>query len=111
MAISTMVDRAKGSLADNNPNAAFDPASIGMIFEIIKGLIEAFQNCRKDEAEAVAMSKNPSRLQRRMVKNRVRREIGRRAYREQGPDMVQAVLDSGADTNVAEMKAAYDEVD
>lgn len=61
-----------------------DPVSIGVLADLIFGLIKSFQECRTSEDNVLKMSKNMSRRQERFLNRRVKREMGRREYREDG---------------------------
>lgn len=107
--INQIKDRAVGYLAGKNPNAAFDPAMIFVIIEVIMELLGSFENCGQSPEEAAAISKNPSRLQVRVVKRITRREMGRRAYRANGRDVVESILYAGKGTSAEEIREAYRE--
>lgn len=111
MSLHSIRDRAVENYTDLHPGRAIDPASIAVFLELIMQLIAAFQDCRKEPEEAVSMVNSPSRWQKRVMNRRVRREVGRRGWRDHGRDIVVSLLKTGRETSVREMKAAYEDVE
>ena len=109
MSLKSIQDRAASDLASKNENFGFDPAIIMVIFDVIMELIQSLQDCRKPQ-DAVAIAKSPTLLQKRLVALKVRRTMGRRAYRVDGQDVVDSILAAGQGVTVEEMEAAYNEV-
>lgn len=111
MGIGSMKDRAVNNFTAKNPTAAFDPASAILIVDLIMQFIQMFQDCKKDADEAVEHAKDPTFLMKRIVHLRTRRELGRKAYKEHGRDMAEAIIEAGGDVTLEEMVAAYDEIE
>lgn len=112
MALEVFKARAMAEMGRRNPRAAFDPAIIMVIAEIIMQLVEVLQeNCGKDPEEAAQRANDPGRWGKLFVRIRARREMGRRDYREHGADVTASVLAAGKGATAEEMKAAYDELD
>lgn len=111
MSLDSIKDKAVREFSSKNRNAAFDPAIIMVIADIIVQLVSAFQSCKKDNVEAVNIARNPTWLQRRMLRRKVRRELGARGWREHGHDIVESLLEAGKDVTPDEMQEAMDELD
>jgi len=92
----------------DNKNKAIDPAFITLLMQIIMQLVASFQNCKKPPTppEALAMAKNPTFLQKLVVRRSVINTLGRRGFREHGESVVSALLKTGkevTETEVAEL--------
>lgn len=90
-------------------NAAFDPATIMVIMEIITNIIQMFKDCKKTPEAAVEEAKAPSRWQRILLNSAVRRQIGRKEFRHDGDKIVSALLKSGGKVTVEDMADMYSE--
>ena len=88
---------------------AFDPATIMIIIEIVMQIIEALnENCAEDNPDAAAdIVRHPSKLGVRILKRKVHRALGRQDYKAYGEDMVSALLETGRNITVEEMREAY----
>ena len=107
-----VVSDAGSHFAARNPNQAFDPAIIVMIAELVSQMVGILQdNCGEDPLEASRKVSNPSRLQKRLLKWRIRRTMGFRAYRKHGADVYYALLKTGKGIDAQAMSDLYDEVD
>lgn len=91
-------------------SSAFDVSIITMIGEMIISLIE---RCRENNSpQAVATSANkPGFLQRLAVRRSVRQRLSRAQFRAYGNDMIEAVLDTGAEADQQEVLELISEVD
>lgn len=93
------------------PNAAFDPAIILVIAELLIPLIEALQECFASTNEAVQAVNNPTLVQRLAVRMKVIGQMGRLEFRRnRGSEIVQAILDRGSDLSVNELEELYQEI-
>ena len=92
-----------------NKKAALDPAFWGMLLELIPVIIEAIQKCMtpKDVPEA---AKNPTRFQKLVVRLNVRRELGRKDFRQNGDEVVEALFAAAAKSTRDEVQELYDAV-
>jgi len=98
-------------LTQSEPDAIFDPAIIMVFAEIIMQLIEALQDCRQDVSDATKIVQKPTRLQKWVVRSKVKRELGRREYRNNsGAEIVQAILDAGTTLSETDVEELYQEV-
>lgn len=111
MGIYSIRDRAVSNFAARNPGRAVDPASFAVLLELIMQLIAAFQDCKKEPEDAVAMVSKPTWLQRRVLTLKVKRELGRRGWRNHGRDTVAALLQTGREIHVEEMRDAFDDME
>lgn len=110
MRYANIVNKAKVNLAKNNPNAAFDPAIVMIIAEIVIELIEAFQTyCGQDPDGALDISRNPGWLQKRVLRKTAFNHLGFRGYVKHGRDVVQSMLDTGKELTLTDMQEAYNE--
>ena len=111
MSLQVLQDKAAKNFSDKNPNAAFDPASLLMLFEVLAGLLGAFKNCGKSPSQALEMAKNPSFLQKRFVVMKVRQMVGFSGMRKYGDDFVDAILKTGREVTKEEVAVAFDDLD
>jgi len=83
-----------------------DPASITLIVTLIVELIKLFNNCKKDEEEALQVAHTPTTRERRLLKREIRKKLGwgnwvlRQQYYEQ-------ILNHGTTVNYDQMKGLY----
>ena len=111
MSLKTIQDRALNNFADQNPNQAFDPTMIIVIYELIMEFLEMFTGswwCGQSPEDAADIVQHPTRMQRRLINIKVRRALGRRAYKQHGKDVLVSLLKTGKTGTVAEMKEAYE---
>ena len=110
-----MIDRLADNVvskfvAKKGDGYEFYPAIILVIIEVITQIIEAWQNCRKEPEQAAAMVQNPTWLQDRVLRIRLRRELGWREYRENGEELTVALLEVGNETTAEALAEAFEEV-
>lgn len=87
--------------------AAIDPATFQLILELIKELIPLITSCmenRRLRKEAKAARGEA------VAKIRARRMMGRKAYRECGEEMVEALIKTTIESDDKEIRDVYDEV-
>lgn len=90
--------------------AAFDPAFIMVIAEIIVQLVEALQSCQEDPVAGVEMVNNPSVFAKLVARRSAIKELGRRQFRLHGENVMNSLLDTGQGMTAADMQALYNEV-
>lgn len=86
--------------------AAFDPTTILVFANLIIPIIQQIQKCiaaRKVPAAAAS----PNLRQQIVVRSLVRREVGIRAFREEGMHYINALLKTAADTSEDDMEAIF----
>jgi len=89
----------------------FDVTILLLIANVITGIVPIIQDwCNKTPEETVEMAKNPTFLQRRVLAWQARKVLGRRAYRDVGTDVVDAIIKTGAETSVEDMTDLYNDV-
>lgn len=108
-ALEQVQDSAVNKFANKKAGAQFDPTIILVIAEMVMTFIEVLQDCR-DPQEATEIVNDPTWLQKRYVAMRVRRAVGRNVYRDQGADIVDALLETGQDIDEELMTAVYQEL-
>jgi hypothetical protein len=82
------------------------PEQIEMIKALIASVMTLIKSCKKTPEAAVVLAKNPSDSDKRQVKAVVRKELGFLKNIFQGRKYVDAVLKTGQDTTVDEMREA-----
>ena len=108
-AIQAVQDATVSNFATQKAGAQFDPTIILVIAEMVLSLLEALKSCR-DPQGATEIANDPTWLQRRYVSLRVRREIGRNAFRSDGEEIVEAILKTGKDLDQNLMEQVYAEL-
>lgn len=93
-------------------NYQFDPTVIIMIMEAIMQMIQTLMdNCNKTPQETIDTAKDLSFLQKVVLRLRVRKTFGNKAFREFGEDVVNGLPKVFAAATVEEVQAVYDECD
>lgn len=97
----------------NGAAAAIDPAMIPVIIDIVGNLITLFKGCNKSPAEALKSAHNPSRWERALLNQQIRRELGVGffKFRREGDDLVEAVMKTGKSMVETDMNELYAEVE
>jgi LDH2 family malate/lactate/ureidoglycolate dehydrogenase len=108
MSIQLLADKAVSNLPNNKADK-FDPATIIIMVEIITTLLSALQNCREPE-KAKEICNDPTFLQKRVVTLQVRKTMGLREFRQNGKNVINAVLKTGKDVTTEELATAYNEL-
>lgn len=103
--IKNIAEIAQEEYVGKNDLAQIDPATIMVIMELIQQIVEMFANCKKTPEQATAMSRNPSALQKMVLRSRIRREMGRFDQK-----MFDALLVTGTRVEEADMINAYSEL-
>lgn len=110
--LDKVTKRATDNFADQNPNQAFDPSIIVPIAELVMQMVMMIQeSCAENDPDGgLEIAQRPTRFQRWILRRRVRRELGWRGYRKHGSEIQKALLRTGRQTNIEEMRELYDEV-
>ena len=110
MSLRTIAQKVASNLPQEQYR--FDPTIIILIMEAIMTMIQTLmENCNPTPEEAVAMAQDPGPLQKVVLRLRVRRILGMRAYRNFGNEIVESMIKVTAESTSAEIQEIYDEVD
>lgn len=83
------------------------PEQIEQIKALVAAVMAFIKSCKKTPEAAVTVSQNPSESDKRGVKRVVRKELGFFRNLFQGADYVEAVLKTGKEVTVEEMREAF----
>lgn len=109
--LQVVTDRVVKQFAVKKPNQAFDPGTIDTILTLVKDIIATFRDfCGESPSGVVAIANKPSWLQERRLTMKVRREMGWRAFRQHGDDVIDALKETGTTLTADEVEALYNEV-
>lgn len=105
------VDKFAEKLAKSvvKDNQAFDPATFMAFAELIMALIDKIREC-KAAKDVPATAKSPTLFQRVVLKNTVRNQLGRQAFRQHGDDVIDGLLKIGGEATEKEIQELYNEV-
>jgi hypothetical protein len=114
MKITEIAEKIQGDfIALNNSNSEenlnLDPAVLLLIVEIAVQIINLYQDCGKDDAEAAGMANKPSVFQRALLRRIVRNNLGNAEYRRYGDDLVNAFISQGRNIDPESMGAMFEE--
>jgi len=110
--LRNFTERVVGNIDSKHNSARFDPTIILLIMELLSTIIpQIIEWCDKTPEDIPQMAKSPTWLQRRVLVTKTRRVLGRRAYREYGPDVVNALLKTGAQATSKEIEELYNTID
>lgn len=87
---------------------SFDPATLILIASILIELFKIWQTCRKSKEEQLKVAKNPSMMERLIVRNVVRKSMGGEFGRS-GRAMTKAILKNGSEATVELIEALNQE--
>lgn len=114
MSLQVLQDRAVDTLTEqaDEDGYAIDPALILLLVEIVPVVINMIKKCTDDDLDlATEIAGEPTWFQRAYLKRRLRRELGRRAYREYGDMVYQCLLGCGEEVTEEELSAAFEDLD
>ncbi len=106
-----MLQQFSRKVAQNLPEAQakFDPTIILLIMELIAGFLPTIMElCNKEPEDVISMAAKPTGLQQRILRMRVRRNMGRRAFRDGGDEIVNSLLVTTSDAKPEEILEIYD---
>ncbi len=86
----------------------FDPMTAILIAKLAIDLIKMIQKCREKPQDAVTLVHFPSEREQKVVKRKLRRELGFFKYLKEGEAYYQAVLATGRETTGQDLEDAYD---
>jgi hypothetical protein len=91
---------------------ALDPSTIFTFIELLSGIIELYQACKKTPSEALKSAKSPSLREKLALRLFVKRELGgRQQFRQHNGDkIVAALLKTGNNITQSEVEKAFAEV-
>ena len=90
----------------------FDPSIILLIMGIIADLIPMLQDmCNKTPEETIDIARKPNFFQRRVIAWKTRRILGRQIYRETGPEVVDSLFKTAAESSVDDITNLYNYVE
>jgi hypothetical protein len=110
--IDDLAVKAAGNYASasGEVEAAFDPSWILLFAEIITEIFGMFESCGQDEEAAAKVCQNPSRVQKTLLRLRVRRSMGLRTSMRGVGQMVDAIEETGKTVTVEDVQLALQEV-
>lgn len=97
--------------ASGNAEAAVDPATIMVFAQIIMDLIAKIRECKKSQTQALSTINSPSRMEKIAAKLTVRKQLGRKEWRDNGDAMLESVINTGAVVTPEQLDSLYDEAD
>lgn len=106
-----MLQQFSRKVAKNLPEAQaqFDPTIILLIMELIAEFLPVIMElCNKEPEDVVSMAAEPTFLQRRILRMRVRRNMGRKAFRDGGDEIVNSLLVTTSNAKPEEISEIYD---
>lgn len=89
--------------------AAFDPASILVWMQVAKEVIALLQECKKAK-DVPDTAKNPTLMQRVVLRGKIKEALGTRGFLRHGRATVDGFLKAGAQLTEDEVQSLYDEV-
>lgn len=107
MSVKVLQDMSVDNFTEQNEGKAFDPAIITVIGDLVMAILEYFATCRRDDDDAFEIARKPSRFQRWIMKSRIRRHMGWRAYRKHGREVYRALRRTGRDVQKRDFVKAY----
>ena len=111
MSLHSLQQRAVDNLTDRNPNTLLDPSLFVLVAEMVAEILALLQDrCGQSPENATRLVRQPTRMQRRYVYRKLRREMGWRDFRTHGRDVYYSLVNTGKSVNVEEMREAYEEL-
>lgn len=102
-----------GDEASRKEEVFVDPGSIIMYISILNGLVKLLKQCNKEPHEVAMVAyniKKPNTTQEyRQLKRLVRREVGWIKWFWEGSKIMDAVIETGINSDVEEIQAVYQE--
>jgi hypothetical protein len=111
----TVEDFVKGKVIPNfvevggDKEAAFDIATVLTFIQIAKEVISLLQDCKKAK-EVPETAKNPTLMQRIVLRGKIKEVLGTRGFLRHGRATVDGFLKAGAKLTEDEVQSLYDEV-
>lgn len=109
MNLNTLAHRVASKTVTNPDEYGINPAFIMLLMELFKVLLPMLEDCNKTPKQAVAITKDPTRIELWLVKILTRKKLGRRTYREVGKEVVAATFKVGRELTPEEVADLYDE--
>ena len=90
-------------------NAAFDPAIILVVSQIIEQVIAMLQDCKKTPSQTLQAAKAPSVWERLVVRQQCIDVMGRREFRDNGgPELVSSIFSAASGLDVKTVEKMFD---
>ncbi len=87
-----------------------DPATMMMVIALVSAIIQALQNCKKKPEEAVVVAHHPTPREEKLLKRKIRQELGWIKYWREGNEYYQAVRATGKDLTAKDFEDSYGEL-
>jgi hypothetical protein len=87
-----------------------DPATMMLVITLVTTIIKAIQSCKEKPAEAVTVAHHPSNREIKLLKRKIRQELGWIRYWREGEQYYQAVRATGKDLTVKDFENSYGEL-
>jgi hypothetical protein len=90
-----LIGNFSDEMTDSGKGAFIDPAWIPIFVELAKVLIEIINRCQENGGFSLRILRDPSVLQRFVLKRSIRKNMPRSEYRKHGREVYRAFLKTG----------------
>jgi hypothetical protein len=87
-----------------------DPATIMLIITLVSTIISAIQKCKAKPEEAVVVAHHPTPREEKLLKRKIRQQLGWVKYWREGQQYYEAVRSTGKDLTIQDFEQSYDEL-
>ncbi len=87
-----------------------DPATMMLVISLVSSIISALKKCKAKPEEAVVVAQYPSPREEKLLKRKIRQELGLVKYWREGEKYYQAVRATGKDLTVKDFEDSYGEL-
>lgn len=87
-----------------------DPATIMLIITLVSSVISAIKKCKEKPEEAVVVAHFPTPREEKMLKRKIRQQLGWLKYWREGEQYYQAVRATGKDLTAKDFEDSYGEL-
>lgn len=87
-----------------------DPATIMLIITLVSTIISAIQKCKAKPEEAVVVAHHPTPREEKLLKRKIRQQLGWIKYWKEGQQYYEAVRATGKELTIQDFEQSYGEL-